>query len=78
MFCCSSVGSVITDAGLVHLRSIPGLRTLRLDDTDVTDAGLDHLKGMTTLEFLSLRETKVTDEGVKNLQQALPRCKIVH
>ena len=46
----------------------------------VTDAGLglDHLKGLDPLQELRLRNTKVTDEGVKKLQQALPKCQIIH
>ena len=51
---------------------------LGLDDTKVTDAGLVHLKGLTKLEVLVLRRTKVTPAGVKQLQQALPNCKITH
>ena len=29
------------------------------------------------LWYLNLRDTQVTDEGVKNLQEALPNCKII-
>jgi len=42
----------------------------------ITDAGLVHLKGLTNLELLVLGDTQVTDEGVKNLQEALPNCRI--
>jgi len=37
-----------------------------------------HLKGLTGLKNLNLIATKVTDAGVKQLQQALPNCKIEH
>ena len=69
--------NLATDAGLVHLRALPQLRTLYLFQcTQITDAGLVHLKGLTQLHGLSLDHTKVTEEGVKNCQQALPNCKI--
>ena len=42
----------------------------------LTDTGLVHLKGLTNLQSLSLISTKVTDAGVKDLQAALPNCKI--
>jgi hypothetical protein len=44
----------------------------------VTDAGLVHLKGLTKLRALKLNGTNVTAGGVKQLQQALPNCKIYH
>ena len=44
--------------------------------TKVTNAGLKHLTGLSHLELLALIDTQVTDEGVKELQQALPNCKI--
>jgi hypothetical protein len=43
----------------------------------VTDAGLVHLKGLTKLEKLVLSGTMVTDAGAKDLQAALPKCKII-
>jgi hypothetical protein len=49
-----------------------------LNSIEVTDAGLENLKGLTQLHILWLTRTKVTDEGVKKLQQALPKCQIIH
>ena len=66
----------VTDAGLVHLKGLTSLKELQLHDTEVTDAGLLHLKGLTSLEELNLIRTKVTDAGVKELQAALPKCRI--
>jgi hypothetical protein len=43
----------------------------------VTDAGLESLKGLTQLHELYLWGPKITDAGVKDLQKALPNCKIV-
>ena len=50
--------------------------TVILSGPKVTDAGLVHLKGMTNLRVLDLAYTKVTDAGVKDLQAALPKCRI--
>ena len=65
----------ITDAELVHLKGLTKLQELSLG-SNVTDAGLVHLKGMTSLQTLYLDDIKVTDVGVKDLQAALPKCKI--
>jgi hypothetical protein len=66
----------VTDAGLAHLGSLSKLTYLGLIDDNVTDAGLDHLKGLTGLTHLQLTGTRVTAEGVKDLQSALPNCRI--
>ena len=70
--------SPVTDAGLVHLKSLTEMQQLWLDTNyQVTDAGLVHLKGMTNLTYLRLNKTQVTDAGVAELQQALPNCAII-
>ena len=69
--------SRITDAGLVHLKELKKLESLRLTDTKITDAGLVHLKGLTKLRYLNLSDTQVTNAGVANLQKALPNCEIL-
>lgn len=66
----------VTDAGLVHLKGLTELQSLDLMATNVSDAGLEHLRGLTRLQSLNLMATKVTDAGVKDLQMALPNCKI--
>lgn len=43
----------------------------------MTDAGLKELAPLTNLTALYLIDTKATDEGVKELQKALPKCKII-
>ena len=60
----------------MHLKGLTKLEYLDLNGTKVTDAGLVHLEGLTKLEELHLVGTKVTDAGVKQLQQALPNCRI--
>jgi hypothetical protein len=66
----------VTDAGLEHLKGLAKLQWLSLSNTHVTDVGLAHLKGLTNLNDLFLDNTQVTDKGVKELQQALPDCRI--
>ena len=68
--------SMVTDAGVEHLKGLAELEWLDLSSTNVTNSALEHLKGLHTLQQLNLRNTKVTDEGVKKLQQELPKCKI--
>ena len=65
----------VTDAGLVHLKGLTSLQELSFKDTEVTDAGLVHLKGL-SLRRLYLEGTLVTTAGVKDLQSALPKCRI--
>jgi hypothetical protein len=72
------VNTGITDAGLVNLKGMTKLKKLYLGNTQVTDAGLIQLKDLFQLKALYLEETRVTDAGVKDLQKALPNCKISH
>jgi hypothetical protein len=62
---------------LVHLRGLSRLRWLCLDQTAVTDLGLKQLAGLRNLETLSVEQTRVTEAGVGELQQALPRLRII-
>ena len=58
----------ITDADLVHLKSISNLRELRFTkESQITDAGLVQIAGLTELSYLSLHGTKVTDDGLRYL-----------
>ena len=67
----------ITDAGLDHLQGLTSLESLFLQGPHVTDDGLERLKGLTSLKSLSLRGTQVTDDGKKELEAALPDCRIM-
>ena len=71
-------GTSVADAGLVDLKGLSQLQTLDLRNTDVTDAGLEYIKSLIQLQIVDLRYSKVTDDGVKDLQKALPNCKIEH
>ena len=42
----------------------------------MTDAGSKELSGLNDLAELDLSGTQVTDAGVKELQRALPNCRI--
>lgn len=66
----------VTDVGLRHLARIPGLEHLWLNDTRVSDAGLVQLTELTKLRRLYLHNTLVTPQGVRELQKALPNCRI--
>ncbi len=68
----------VTDDGLVHLKRLTRLKSLGLSGTQVTDDGLMHLRGLTGLKELRLWSTLVTEDGVKELQQALPGCRVSH
>jgi hypothetical protein len=68
----------VTDAGLRHLSGLKELRQLNLNFTKVTDAAVKDLSSFKNLETLGLSFTQVTAEGVKKLQEALPKCKIIH
>jgi hypothetical protein len=49
---------------------------LNLYGTRVSDDGLKHLAGLKDLQQLDLTKTKVTAGGVRDLQKALPKCRI--
>jgi len=60
-------GTLITDAGLVHLKEMTSLKVLAFPD-QITGAGLVHLKRLTNLESLYLGGTKITDAGLVDLK----------
>lgn len=67
----------VTDAGLEQLDNFPNLEEFSLLQCQtVTDAGLKHLKKLTKLKELNLSVTFVSQEAAKQLQAALPDCKI--
>ena len=66
----------VTDEGVAELVGLRELHTLHLDTTKITDKGLMKLAELKSLRGLNVDNTRVTDEGVKELQLALPSCKI--
>ena len=62
------LGAEISDAGLAHLKGLPKLQSLLLNDTGIGDAGLAHLSELTELVVLHLNGTKVTDAGLAHLE----------
>ena len=74
-YCLSLEHTQVTDAGLVHLKKIPKLKCLWLNEY-VTDAGLVHLKDLTSLVTLCVRNTQLTTKDTARLRLALPGCLI--
>ena len=72
----SEVDNIHASGGLDHLRDLPNLPSLWLMGGGVTDAGLVNLKGLTNLKDLGLIDTNITDAAVKDLQKAMPNCKV--
>lgn len=60
------------------LASLPQLRSVAFDRTDVGDEDLEAFALLTQVESLDLSETKWTKEGIAELQRRLPNCKIWH
>ena len=58
----------VTDAGLVHLKSLTNLEELTLQGVPITNEGLEHLSGLVHLTSLSLGKTKITDAGLVHLR----------
>ena len=67
-----SAGRELTDAGLIHLRELPGLISLDLSSTRITDAGLATLGEFPRLERVDVGFTAVGDPGIAALDK-LPK-----
>jgi hypothetical protein len=66
--------TLITDAGLKHLKALRQLRRSQVAYTAVTDAGLQHIETLLN-RGLNTRRTKVTPEALERLKQRLPGLK---
>jgi len=69
--------SNITDEGVKHLASLTSLTNLNLGHTGITGAAFKHLGTLTSLAFLDLSGChEITEQGFRDLEKALPRCKV--
>jgi hypothetical protein len=60
---------ILTDASASHLSTLPRLRYVSLDYSQLTDAGLESFKDSLQLEELSVRGTQVHGPGLLYLQK---------
>ncbi|MBQ12610.1 MAG: hypothetical protein CMJ45_13805 [Planctomyces sp.] len=67
----------LTDSGLLSMKGLGNLQYLDLSQTKITDSGLRHLKGLANLKQLDLTGTAMRGGAVRQLQTALPNCRIV-
>ncbi len=68
--------SQITDAEVIQLEKMSGLKELTLSETALTDTAIDALAKLTSLIKLSMTQTQVTQDGFDRLAKALPNCAI--
>ena len=61
------------DPGLVRLKKLTRLTSLKLQTTGVTDAGLDNLQGMTALTTLGLEQAIITPAGLEKIGKRFPK-----
>lgn len=64
------------DDDLAILKEIPTLTSVGLSGSGVTDEGLTHLYSISTLTMVGLEDTNVSAAAVRQLQEALPDCRI--
>lgn len=68
--------TAITDAGLVHLKAHPTLKTLWLAGTHATDSSVALFPTMPALQILSCGQTEITPSGLARLRQLMPQLTI--
>jgi internalin A len=64
------------ETGFAFGLGLEGLTSLNLWNSKITDGEVEALASLKGLTSLELGGTQVTDDGVKELQKALPRCRI--
>ena len=70
-------GCDVTAPGMAHVKGLSQLVWIDFQRTNVNDAELVNLTGLVRLQDLNLEKTQVTEAGIKDLQKALPNCKII-
>ena len=68
----------LTGRGMESWAKLPLLHTLRLYQVPITDVAIPYLKQIKSLRILELNETSISAAGAAELQQALPRCVVLH
>ena len=61
-------GSLLNDAGMVHLQRLVRLKKLSIANTIVGDSGIDSLRGIKGLETLDFAGTRVSHVGLSGLK----------
>lgn len=59
----------VTEAGLAHLKAIPGLKILNLSGAALTDSAVVHFRDFVELEDLILNNTQISDKGLAHISQ---------
>ncbi|MEK6249609.1 MAG: hypothetical protein N2C12_15610, partial [Planctomycetales bacterium] len=59
--------TVVSDAGMKHLRLLKNLESLNLNLTRVTGKGLANIEGVSKLRLLELSGPRITDHSLKHL-----------
>lgn len=69
----------LTNSCILHLKQIPSLCNLQIQETGITQDGLDRLAGMPSLRdiVLSVRDGNFTYERLLTLSLSLPGCAIL-
>jgi len=66
----------LSDAGASHLGSLTNLSYLDISLTSVSDASVPSLSKLRNLKVLRVRDSGISRMGRKQLEQALPGCRI--
>ena len=64
--------TLVTDAGLVHLKGLTSLKELHLSEKQATDAGVAHIRQIQGLRDLRIWDGRLSAERKQQLQAALP------